>query len=98
VVCGVSRIRGAILAAVLYTAIPRLFGLDVVSAVGLFGFAALFLGKLPGGLVGQLDRLPALVRRKLGEAYREAQTPPPVPPPMPVPTPFAERILAERNQ
>ena len=98
VVCGVSRIRGAILAALLYTAIPRLFGLDVVSAVGLFGFAALFLGKLPGGLVGQLDRLPALVRRKLGEVYREAQTPPPAPPPLPVPTPFAERILAERRQ
>src|SRR5207253_10710263 len=50
VVCGVSRIRGPILAAVLYTAIPRIFGLDVVSAVGLFGFAALFLGKLPGGI------------------------------------------------
>ena len=96
VVCGVSRIRGAILAAVLYTAIPRVFGLDVVSAVGIFGFAALFLGRLPGGIAGQLDRLPALIRRKLGQAYREALTPPPEPPPIPAPTPFAERVLAER--
>ena len=97
VVCGVSRIRGAILAAVLYTAIPRIFGLDVVSAVGIFGLAALFLGRLPGGLVGLGDKLPNLARAKLAELYREAKQPPPEPPPLPVPTAFAERILAERK-
>jgi len=96
VVCGVSRIRGAILAAVLYVAIPRLFDLDVLSAVGLFGFAALFLGRLPGGLVGQAERLPARLRAKVEEVYRDAAAPEPEPAPPLQPTAFARRLLAER--
>ncbi|MBA2280588.1 MAG: ABC transporter permease, partial [Acidimicrobiia bacterium] len=61
VVCGVSSIRGAILAAAVYVAVPRITGQDVQSAVGIFGLGALFLGRLPGGVVEQLRRLPALL-------------------------------------
>lgn len=98
VVCGVSRIRGAILAAVLYVAIPRLADLDVQSTVFFFGLGALFLGHLPGGIVAQAERLPARVRRQVASVYAEAATPPPPPPAAPVPSAFARRILAERAQ
>jgi branched-chain amino acid transport system permease protein len=100
VVCGVSSIRGAVLAAALYVAIPRLTGQDVQSAVGLFGLGALFLGRLPGGVMGQLQRLPAAATAALGRAWRDARVvdaaEAPVPPaPAFEPTPFARRVLAE---
>jgi branched-chain amino acid transport system permease protein len=94
VVAGVSRIRGAILAAVLYVAIPRITGQDLASAVGLFGLAALFLGRLPGGIIGQLEQAPAGLARWLGRNYREAMTPMP-PRPMYRPTALARRTLRE---
>ncbi|MCU1380359.1 MAG: inner-rane translocator, partial [Acidimicrobiales bacterium] len=58
VVCGASSLRGAALAAVFYVAVPHLTGQDVQSAVGVFGLGALLLGRLPGGLVPQLRRVP----------------------------------------
>jgi branched-chain amino acid transport system permease protein len=96
VVCGIADVRGAILAAVLYVLIPRQFDLDIASAIGLFGIGALFLGRMPGGLVGQVRRIGPALRRGVAEQYRQARQPVPAPPPAPVPTAFAERILAEQ--
>jgi hypothetical protein len=96
VVCGVSSIRGAVLAAILYVLIPRLLDLDIQSAIGLFGLGAVFLGRLPGGVVAQGGRLGALLRARLADQYRVIHTPPASTPPAPVPTAFAERLLAER--
>jgi branched-chain amino acid transport system permease protein len=95
VVCGISSIRGALLAAALYVAIPTITGQDVQSAIGLFGIGTLFLGRLPGGIVGQVQRLPGALAARLQEVWREARRRPPDVP-APVPTPFAERVLAER--
>jgi branched-chain amino acid transport system permease protein len=97
VVCGIADVRGAILAAVLYVLIPRQLDLDIASAIGIFGFAALFLGRLPGGIVGQVGRLGTVLQRGVAEQYRRAREPEPEPPPALVPTAFAERILSERS-
>jgi hypothetical protein len=81
----------------LYVLIPRLLDLDIASAIGIFGIAALFLGRMPGGLVAQVGRLGPAIRRSLADQYRKARQPLPEPPPAPVPTALAERILAERG-
>jgi branched-chain amino acid transport system permease protein len=94
VVCGISSIRGALLAAALYVAVPHVFGLDVQSAVGFFGIGALFLGRLPGGLVAQAQRLPGLLERGLATAWREATAAPPTGPAY-VPSPFAHEVLGQ---
>lgn len=96
VVCGVSSVQGAVLAGVLYILIPRQLNLDIGSAIGLFGFGAVFLGRLPGGVVAQFSRLAHALRGKVAEQYRLARRPAPTPPPAPVPTAFAERIVAEQ--
>ncbi len=98
VVCGVSSVRGAIVAAVLYVVIPRLLDLDIQSAIGLFGLGAVLLGRLPGGLVAQLGRIGPRLGREVAEQYRVARTRPSPAPPPPVPTAFAERVLVERDQ
>ena len=98
VVCGVSSVRGAILAAVLYVVIPRWLDADIQSAIGLFGIGAVLLGRLPGGLVNQVGRLGPILRAKVAEQYRTAKAPPAPVPPAPVPTAFAETILAERGR
>jgi branched-chain amino acid transport system permease protein len=102
VVCGVSSIAGGVLAAVLYVVIPRWLDTDLQSAIGIFGFGAIFLGRLPGGVVAQGQRLGALLRTSLAEQHRLARqraraaaNPEPAPSP-PVPTAFAERVLSER--
>ncbi|MEO7428738.1 MAG: ABC transporter permease, partial [Acidimicrobiales bacterium] len=92
IVCGVSSVRGAIVAAVLYILIPRQLNLDIASAIGFFGLGAVFLGRLPGGVVAQAGRLGPLVRGRLADQYRTARRPAPVAAPAPVPTPFAERL------
>jgi branched-chain amino acid transport system permease protein len=97
VVCGIADVRGAVLAAVLYVLIPRQLDLDIASAIGIFGIAALFLGRLQGGIVGQVGRLGPVLRRGVAEQYRKARAPAPEPPPALVPTAFAERILSERS-
>jgi branched-chain amino acid transport system permease protein len=99
VVCGVSTVRGAILAAILYVAIPTVLDLDIQKAIGLFGLAAVFLGYLPGGVAAQLGRIGTGLRRRAVEQYeaaRAAGAPAPAPP-APVPSAFARRILAERG-
>jgi branched-chain amino acid transport system permease protein len=96
VVCGVSSIAGGVLAAVLYVLIPRQLDLDIQSAIGIFGFGAVLLGRLPGGVVAQGQRLGRVLRAKVAEQYVLARRPTPAAPPAPVPTAFAERVLAER--
>ena len=95
VVCGVSSVRGAIAAAVLYVVVPRLLDLDIQSAIGLFGLGAVLLGRLPGGLAAQLGRLGPAVQARVAEQYRRARRPPAEAPAVPVPTAFAERLLRE---
>jgi branched-chain amino acid transport system permease protein len=96
-VCGVASIWGGVLAAVLYVVIPHVLNADVQSAVGIFGLGAVFLGKLPGGVVAQGGRLPAAIKARAVRKYAELRRPAPTPPPAPVPTDFAERALAERT-
>lgn len=95
VVCGVTSVQGAVLAGVLYIIIPRTLDLDIGSAIGLFGFGALFLGQMPGGVVAQFGRLASALQRKVAEQYAAARQPAAKAPPAPVPTAFAERLLAE---
>lgn len=94
VVCGVSSIGGGVLAAVLYVLIPRQLGLDIQSAIGIFGVGAVLIGRLPGGLVAQAERIRTALQARLAEQYRLARRPAPVPDPAPLPSAFAERVLA----
>ncbi len=96
VVCGVSSVRGAVLAAVLYVLIPRQLDLDIQSAIGLFGLGAVFLGQMPGGVIAQVGRVRDRLRAAVADQYRAARQPAAAPAPPPVPTAFAERLLAER--
>ncbi len=96
VVCGISSVGGAILAAVLYVLIPRQFNLDIQSAIGLFGLAAVFLGRLPGGLMAQPARMAAWFSARASEMLRDAHAQKPAAPPAPVASAFAENVLAER--
>ena len=98
VVCGVSSIGGGVLAAVLYVLIPRQLGLDIQSAIGIFGIGAVLLGRLPGGFVAQGERLGRMLRGRLAEEYQRARRPAPAAPPAPVPTAFAQRVLADGTQ
>jgi len=93
VVCGVSSIGGGVLAAVLYVLIPRQLDLDIQSAIGFFGLGAVLLGRLPGGVVAQGERIGRVFRARVAEQYRLGRAPVPEPPPAPVPTAFAERVL-----
>ena len=97
VVCGVSSVRGAVLAAVLYVAVPHLLDLDIQSAIGLFGVGAVLLGRMPGGVAGLLERVEPAVRRRLAALYRDARRAPAPEPPAPVPSDFARRVFAERG-
>jgi branched-chain amino acid transport system permease protein len=96
VVCGVSSIGGGVLAAVLYVLIPRQLDLDIQSAIGIFGFGAVLLGRLPGGVIAQGRRIGGVLRARVAEQYVLARTIPPAAAPAPVPSAFAERLLAER--
>jgi branched-chain amino acid transport system permease protein len=96
VVCGITTVWGAVLAAILYVLLPRLLDLEIQKAIGLFGLAAVFLGYMPGGLSAQLSRMGRSIQHQVVEQYKAARRPAPAPPPTPAPSAFAERILAER--
>jgi branched-chain amino acid transport system permease protein len=98
IVAGVSSLSGAALAAVIYVTLPIVLGTDILSAQFFLGLAALFVGRLPGGLVGALGRLPAWARTRLAEAYRDVAREARAERAEPVrlqPSPFARRVLAE---
>jgi branched-chain amino acid transport system permease protein len=95
VVCGISSLGGGVLAAVLYVFIPRQFNLDIQSAIGLFGLTAVFLGRLPGGLIAQPTRIAQWFRNRVSEELVVAAAPAPDIAPVPDPSPFAQQVLAE---
>ena len=97
VVCGISSVGGAILAAILYVFIPRQFNLDIQSAIGLFGLAAVFLGRLPGGFMAQPARFAQWFGARAAELLRDANAPKPAPPPAPVSSAFAKTVLNEQK-
>ncbi len=96
VVCGISSIGGGVLAAVLYVAIPRQLNLDIQSAIGIFGLAAVFLGRLPGGFIAQPTRLAQLFRSWVAEQLVIERTPAPLPPAEPVASDFAEKVMKDQ--
>ena len=53
----------------LYVAIPRQLDLDIQSAIGLFGIAAVFLGRLPGGLIAQPARVARWFRNQAANQF-----------------------------
>ena len=57
-VAGISSLGGAVLAAVIYVMLPLAIHQDIQASVFFLGIAALFLGRLPGGLIGVLRRIP----------------------------------------
>ena len=60
-VAGISSLGGAVLAAVIYVMLPVAIHQDVQASVFFLGIAALFLGRLPGGLIGVLRRIPVWI-------------------------------------
>jgi branched-chain amino acid transport system permease protein len=99
VVCGISSVGGAVLAAWLFVFVPHLTGLDVQSAVGLFGFGAVLLGRMPGGLVGLAVRGVRGAGQRVLRDYDDARRPKEADEqPAPVPSEFARRVLQERGR
>ena len=99
-VAGISSLSGAVLAAVIFVMLPLAIKQDIQASVGFLGFAALFLGRLPGGLIGVLRRIPvwftAAVRGEYARLKRiEAE--PPAPPEVLELTPFAHAVLGHPN-
>ena len=99
VVCGVSSMRRRDPGRRRSTSlIPRWLDTDIQSAIGVFGLGAVFLGRLPGGVVAQRPRSAACcrARSRSSTAWPSRRRPRPSRPP--VPTAFAERVLAERGR
>ena len=101
VVAGLSYLSGAAVAAVLIVVLDALLGRAGVST-GVIGLLALFLGRLPGGLVGSLRRLALrdVAHGGLQRRYSEVQAEVAATPKDStlVPTEFADRIRAEAGR
>jgi branched-chain amino acid transport system permease protein len=99
-VAGISSLSGAVLAAVIYVMLPLAIDQDIQAAVFFLGIGALFLGRLPGGLVGVLRRIPTAftgaARREFERIEAERRATPPEEPRL-VPTEFARHVLANGN-
>lgn len=97
-VAGVSSLGGAVLAAVLYVMLPLALHQDIQSAVFFFGLGAMFLGRLPGGLVALLRRLPArwfaAAQAEYARERRKRREVAPAPPRL-RPTALARQALAK---
>jgi branched-chain amino acid transport system permease protein len=98
-VAGISTLGGAALAAVIFVMLPLAINQDIQSAVFFLGIAALFLGRLPGGLIGVLRTLPGRLTAAARSEFDRVSTPEePVATEPPLrPTAFATAVLAERN-
>lgn len=98
-VAGASFLSGSIVAAALFVVLDLVLGTGASTLA--IGILALFVSRLPGGIVGTLllvrghGPLPARFAKAYAEAHRPA-----VPPAAPLtwqPTPFAQTVLAERR-
>jgi branched-chain amino acid transport system permease protein len=99
-VAGISSLGGAVLAAVIYVMLPLAINQDIQASVFFLGIAALFLGRLPGGLIGVFRRIPPAVTRAARNEFERAQQAKREPAPEPVamqPTAFAKKVLGENN-
>src|SRR3954451_12993506 len=96
-VAGISSLGGAVLAAVIFVMLPLAIHQDIQASVFFLGIAALFLGRLPGGLIGVLRRLPGMftnaARAEYDRAQRAAAEPPAEPAAALRPTSFALAVL-----
>jgi branched-chain amino acid transport system permease protein len=99
-VAGISSLGGAALAAGIYVMLPLAIGQNIQSSVFFLGVGALFLGRLPGGLVGLLGRIPPWLAAAGREEYRRLRRAAAQPAPEPStlrPTSFARTILTRDN-
>jgi branched-chain amino acid transport system permease protein len=99
-VAGISTLGGAALAAVIFVMLPLAINQDIQSAVFFLGVAALFLGRLPGGLIGVLTKLPGRLTAAARAEFERVHAPPEPAPAEPAlrPTAFASAVLAERKE
>ena len=97
-VAGASYLSGAMVAAALFVVLDAVLGTGASTLV--IGILALFVSRLPGGIVGTLmsarnGRLPA----GLARGYAQARRQPPAPEPAALePSMFARTVLAERER
>jgi branched-chain amino acid transport system permease protein len=100
-VAGISSLGGAVLAAVIFVMLPLAIHQDIQASVFFLGIAALFLGRLPGGLIGVLRRIPGAFTRAARAEYdtiqQRASEPVAAPGADLKPTAFAQRVLARTN-
>ena len=100
-VAGISSLGGAVLAAVIYVMLPLAIGQDIQASVFFLGVAALFLGRLPGGLIGVLRRVPVLItaaaRKEFDAIQQRAKEPAAEPAPDLRPTTFGHTVLGHTN-
>ena len=97
-VAGASYLSGTMVAAALFVVLDVLLGTGASTLA--IGILALFVSRLPGGVVGTLLALRSGARPPAGlaRAYVDAQAGPPEPEPerQLVASPFAQRLLEER--
>jgi branched-chain amino acid transport system permease protein len=100
-VAGISSLGGAVLAAVIFVMLPVIIQQDIQASVFFLGIGALFLGRLPGGLIGLVRRIPVwFTRAARGEFERiEGERRAPAAPDQPAlrPTPLAQALLGNGN-
>jgi branched-chain amino acid transport system permease protein len=98
-VAGISTLGGAALAAVIFVMLPLAINQDIQSAVFFLGVGALFLGRLPGGLIGVLTKLPGRLTAAAQREFERINAPVDESEPEPAlrPTAFAAKVLAEQS-
>jgi branched-chain amino acid transport system permease protein len=98
-VAGISTLGGAALAAVIFVMLPLAINQDIQSAVFFLGVGALFLGRLPGGLIGVLTKLPGRFTAAARREFERINAPVDEREPEPAlrPTAFAANVLAEQS-
>ncbi|MDT4937181.1 MAG: branched-chain amino acid transport system permease protein livM [Pseudonocardiales bacterium] len=99
-VAGISSLGGAVLAAVIFVMLPLVIGQDIQASVFFLGIGALFLGRLPGGLIGLVRRIPGWITTSARAEYARAEQARRQPPPEPTrlqPSAFARAVLGRSN-